>query len=187
MSEFRGLRRVGLLAAALFALVACDAPAPEATARGPQRVSAPPPPEALPNCQAIATVLGDLVTGLDVVDADGSRQNTPESYGLSCAWRASADGGALGVIVIVDREPLTATDMQRAGMYVADPRLAALDGFIAVPDARFEGSEALGPVGPQVIVGAVTVTLATNGQGAIASTTLDRAVDGAVAVHRLLR
>ena len=139
---------------AVCAMTACgdEAPPQATTASGPQLVSAPPPRDALPDCPRLASALGDMVAGLDMVDAAGTRQDTPESYGISCAWRSQEDGAAVGAIVIVDNEPLTAQDMQRAGMYVADPRLAALDGFIAVPDARFEGSEALGPVGPQVIV-----------------------------------
>ena len=50
-----------------------------------------------------------------------------------------------------------------------------------------DGTAILGPVGPQVIVGPVTVTLASNGRGRAAEITLDQAVDGAVAVHRSMR
>ena len=180
--------RRALLAATLLVLAACDGADPAAqTARGPQLVTSPPAADALPGCEAIGAVLGDLVTGLGIVDPAGSRQDNAESYGVSCAWRSAEDGGALGAIVIVDRDPLTAQDMQRAGLYVADPRASALGGFLAVPDARFEGAAALGPVGPQVIVGAITVTLASNGRGAVDAITQDRAVDGAMAVHRLIR
>ena len=177
------------LAGVLFGLVGCgrDAPPEAAVAGGPQRIVAPPPPEALPDCERVAAALGALVQGMDVVDPAGTAQDDPDSYGRSCAWRAAADGAALGAIVLVDRQPLTATEMQRAGMYVEDPRAAALDGFIAMPDAMFDGDAALGPVGPQVIAGAVTVTIAGNGRGRAADVTLDQAVDAAVAVHRLMR
>ena len=67
------------------------------------------------------------------------------------------------------------------------PVEVALGGFIAIPDGQFDGSAILGPVGPQVIVGPVTVTLAGNARGAAAAVTLDQAIDGAVAVHRRLR
>ncbi|KLI99947.1 hypothetical protein [Luteimonas sp. FCS-9] len=177
-------RRLGPLAAALLVLAGCsEAPVP---ARGPEVVSAPPPPEALPGCDAVGAALGDLVAGLEPVDPAGAREDTPDAYSLSCTWRAS-DGAAFGAIVIVDHQPLTEADMPRAGLYVDDPRVAALGGFIAYPDGRLDGAEALGPVGPQVIVGPVTVTLASNARGAVAQVTLDRAIDGAVAVHRLMR
>jgi len=188
MSVFRTPGRLGLLAIAVCAFVACgtdEAPSPAAT--GPQLIAAPPPPDALPDCVRLASVLGGLVTGLDAVDEAGTRQDAPESYGISCAWRAPDDGAAVGVIIIVDREPLTATDMQRAGLYAEDPRVAALGGFVAIPDGLLDGNAPLGPVGPQVIVGAVTVTLAGNGRGRAEAITLDQAVDGAVAVHRLMR
>lgn len=186
MSAVRNPGRLGLLAVAVFALAACgseDAPA----VSGPQVIAAPPPPDALPGCATIASALGDLVDGLVVVDEAGTRQEAQESYGISCAWRAAGDGAALGAIVIVDRAPLTATDMQRAGMYVEDPRVSALGGFVAIPDGLLDGNAPLGPVGPQVIVGPVTVTLASNGRGRADGFTLDQAVDGAVAVHRLMR
>lgn len=191
MSVFRIPGRLGLLAVAVCALAACgkdDAEAvPPPSASGPQLVSAPPPRDALPDCPRLASTLGDLVAGLEAVDDAGTRQDTPESYGISCAWRAPDDGAAIGAIVIVDNEPLTAQDMQRAGMYVEDPRVAALGGFVAIPDALLDGNAPLGPVGPQVIVGPVTVTLASNGRGRAADITLDQAVDGAVAVHRSMR
>ncbi|RPD85176.1 hypothetical protein [Luteimonas sp. 100069] len=178
--------RLGLLAAAVLALAGCggeDTPA----ASGPQIIAAPPPPEALPDCAAIATALGDLVEGLVVVDEAGTRQQSPENYDLSCVWRGSEDGAALGTFIIVDQVPLTATDMQRAGMYVEDPRVSPLGGFVAIPDGLLDGNAPLGPVGPQVIVGPVTVTLASNGRGRAAEYTLDQAVDAAVAIHRLMR
>lgn len=167
-------------------LAACGGADDETAPRGPQIVSAPLPPEALPGCGAIAEALGDLVAGLAPVDAAGTRQTSPESHGLSCAWRTAGEG-ALGAIVIVDTQPLTEADMRRANLYVADPRAAAFGGFIAMPEGRFDGAAPLGPVGPQVIIGSVTVTLASNARGAAADVTLDQAVDGALAVHRLLR
>ncbi|MDR7191954.1 hypothetical protein [Luteimonas terrae] len=191
MSVFRIPGRLGLLAVAVCALAACgqeDAEVPQpSTTSGPQLVSAPPPRDALPDCPRLASALGDMVAGLDAVDDAGTRQDTPESYGISCAWRSQADGAAVGAIVIVDNEPLTANDMQRAGMYVEDPRVSALSGFVAIPDALLDGNAPLGPVGPQVIVGPLTVTLAGNGRGRAAELTLDQAVDGAVAVHRSMR
>ncbi|MDR6990347.1 hypothetical protein [Luteimonas sp. 3794] len=191
MSVFRIPARLGLLAVAVCAFAACGKDDSDAsqqpTASGPQLVSAPPPREALPDCSRLASALGDMVAGLDAVDDAGTRQDTPESYGLSCAWRSQADGAAVGAIVIVDNEPLTANDMQRAAMYVEDPRVTALGGFVAIPDALLDGNAPLGPVGPQVIVGPVTVTLASNGRGRAAELTLDQAVDGAVAVHRSMR
>ncbi|MGO3127583.1 MAG: hypothetical protein ACTIJY_05890 [Luteimonas sp.] len=189
MSVFRIPGRLGLLAVALCAFAACgNEEAPQPTASGPQLISAPPPRDALPDCPHLASALGDMVAGLDVVDEAGTRQDSPESYGISCAWRSPADdGAALGAIVIVDNQPLTAHEMQRAGMYVEDPRVTALGGFIAIPDALLDGNAPLGPVGPQVIVGPVTVTLAGNGRGRAGEITLDQAVDGAVAVHRSMR
>jgi len=191
MSVFLTAGRLGLLALALSTLIACkdeggDAQAPAAH-RGPQVVAAPPPPDALPGCSAIETALGALTQGLEIVDPDGSRQASDESYGISCAWRNAADGGAFGAIVIVDREPLTAADMQRAGLYAEDARVSALGGFVAIPDGLLDGNAPLGPVGPQVIVGPVTVTIAGNGRGTAGAITLDQALDAAVAVHRLMR
>lgn len=173
-------------ACAVLLLAACgsDTPAP---ASGPQRIAAPLPPEALPDCAAIGEAIGSLVSGLEVVDPAGTRASAPESHSMSCAWRSTGDDGALGVIIIVDAQPLTEDDMRRAGLYASDPRVAALGGFIAIPDGQLDGSAILGPVGPQVIVGPVTVTLAGNARGAAAAVTLDQAIDGAVAVHRRLR
>ena len=168
-------------ACAVLLLAACGADAP-APAPGPQRIAAPLPPEALPECAAIGEAIGSLVSGLEVVNPAGTRASAPESHSMSCAWRSTGDDGALGVIIIVDAQPLTEDDMRRAGLYASDPRVAALGGFIAIPDGQLDG-----PVGPQVIVGPVTVTLAGNARGAAAAVTLDQAIDGAVAVHRRLR
>ena len=178
---------LGAACAALLFAGCSDTEAPEVTATGPQVIAAPLPPEALPGCDRIAGALGDLIAGLEVVDPAGSRQTAPESHGLSCAWRAADGGAALGAIVIVDAQPLTEDEMRRAGLYVDDARAAAIGGFIAFPDGQLDGTAILGPVGPQVIVGPVTVTLAANATGEVADVTLDQAVDGAVAVHRLLR
>ena len=173
-------------ACAVLLLAACGADAP-APAPGPQRIAAPLPPEALPDCAAIGEAIGSLVSGLEVVDPAGTRASAPESHSMSCAWRSTGDDGALGVIIIVDAQPLTEDDMRRAGLYASDPRVAALGGFIAIPDGQLDGSAILGPVGPQVIVGPVTVTLAGNARGAAEAVTLDQAIDGAVAVHLRLR
>lgn len=179
--------RVGLLVLAMAALVGCSGEDRPAAASGPQLIAAPPPPDALPDCAGIASALDGLVDGLAMVDAAGTPQETPDSYGISCAWRAADDGAALGAFVIVDRVPLTASDMQRAGLYAEDPRVSALGGFVAIPDGLLDGNAPLGPVGPQVIVGPVTVTLASNGRGHAADFTLDQAIDGAMAIHRLMR
>ena len=191
MSVFRAAGRISLLAIAVSTLVACGDSAEQASTppvtSGPQVVSAPPPPDALPGCAAIATALGDLVDGFAVVDEAGTRQEGDESYGTSCAWRNADDGGAFGVFVIVDRVPLTAADMQRAGLYAEDARVSAVGGFVAIPDGLLDGKAPLGPVGPQVIVGPVTVTIAGNGRGQAGTITLDQAVDAALAVHRLMR
>ena len=173
-------------ACAVLLLAACGADAP-APAPGPQRIAAPLPPEALPECAAIGEAIGSLVSGLEVVDPAGTRASAPESHSMSCAWRSTGDDGALGVIIIVDAQPRTEDDRRRAGLYASDPRVSALGGFIAIPDGQLDGSAILGPVGPQVIVGPVTVTLAGNARGAAAAVTLDQAIDGAVAVHRRLR
>lgn len=191
MTALPAAGRLGLLALAVCALVACNNdnadPAAAPVTSGPHVISAPPPPDALPGCAAIATALGDLATGFEVVDADGTRQDGTESWGISCAWRDAADGGAFGAIVIVDREPLTPIEQQRAGTYAEDARVSALGGFVAIPDGLLDGKAPLGPVGPQVIVGPVTVTIAGNGRGRAGTITLDQAVDAAVAVHRLMR
>lgn len=176
-----------LACAAALVLVACGASDEPPTATGPQIIAAPVPPEALPGCAEIAEALGSLVQDLQAVEPAGSRQSGPDSHDLRCTWRHADDGGALGAIVIVDAQPLTEQDMRRAGLYVDDPRAAALGGFIALPDGAFDGEAVLGPVGPQVIVGAVTVTLAGNARGSTAEVTMDQAVDGAIAVHRLMR
>ncbi len=173
--------------AALLLLGACDGGDAAPAASGPRVIAAPPPPDALPGCAAIGLALGPLIDGLAIVDPDGTRQADDASHGLSCAWRAPDGDAALGAIIIVDEVPLTEAEMQRAGLYVADPRVAALGGFVAIPDGRLDGTAILGPVGPQVIVGPVTVTLAANAAGEVADVTLDQAVDAAVAVHRLMR
>lgn len=186
--EIQMIRSIYVIACATCLITACgNEAAPQPNQPGSQIVTAPPPPDALPSCDAIAGVLGDLVAGLTPVDPAGARQDSPDAYGLSCTWRSADDGAAFGAIVLVDHEPLTEADMRRAGLHVEDPRVAALGGFIAYPDGRLDGDALLGPVGPQVIVGAVTVTLASNAVGAVADVTLDRAVAGAVAVHRLMR
>jgi len=183
--------RLGLLAVAVSLLAACsqDEGAAQQTpaTSGPHLVSAPPPADALPDCTRIASAVGDLVTGLTAVDDAGARQESNDGYGLSCAWRDANDGAALGVIILVDHQPLTAADMQRAGLYAEDPRVSALGGFVAIPDGLLDGKAPLGPIGPQVIVGPVTVTVAGNGRGRAETVTLDQAVDGAIAVHRLMR
>ncbi|MCG6541371.1 hypothetical protein MCB86_14930 [Pseudomonas sp. KSR10] len=77
-------------------------------------------------------------------------------------------------------------------MIYDDHRVEDIGGFVVDPSKQLDPDAQLGIVGPQVVVGRVTVTAAAGGIAlqkveSMRGITNDQAIEGAVAVHKMLR
>ncbi len=163
----------------------------------------PPTLEQLPNCNQIAATLGPMVEGLVLVDEeDGGRYNNVSVYGIGCTWLSQetqsgnafevVKGGSMAIGITIDQEPQDATLLRQMGMVYDDHRVEEIGGFVVDPSKQMDPAAQLGIIGPQVVVGRVTVTTAAGGivlqkVESMRGITNDQAIEGAVAVHNMLR
>lgn len=163
-----------------------------------------PSPADLPDCQRIQAAAGAFLTGWALVDDSGPWGSVADrKHGISCTWlspRSQSDnafdmvqGASFGVMVIADLDMQSKSDLQSIGWAVEDPAVDALGGYIAFPGGALDFDKQLRPVGPQVIVGKVSVGLAQAGVMLVNDIeegrpmTNRRAVDIAIAVQELVR
>lgn len=163
----------------------------------------PPTLEQLPNCNQIGVTLGPMIDGLALVDEeDGGRYDNVSVYGISCTWLSKemqsgnafemVKGGGLSIGISVDPEPSDAKLLRQIGMIYDDHRVEDIGGFVVDPSKQLDPAAQLGIVGPQVVVGKVTVIAAAGGIAlqkveSMQGITNDQAIEGAVAVHKMLR
>lgn len=163
----------------------------------------PPTLEQLPNCNQIGATLGPVIDGLVLVDEeDGGRYDNVNVYGINCTWLSKetqsgnafemVKGGGLAIAISVDPEPSDAMLLRQMGMIYDDHRVEDIGGFVVDPSKQLDPAAQLGIVGPQVVVGRVTVTAAAGGIAlqkveSMRGITNDQAIEGAVAVHKMLR
>lgn len=163
----------------------------------------PPTLEQLPDCNKIAATLGPIVDGLVLVEEeDGGRYDNVSVYGIGCTWLSKemqtgnafemVKGGGLAIGITIDQEPQDATLLRQMGMVYDDHRVEEIGGFVVDLSKQMDPAAQLGIIGPQVVVGRVTVTTAAGGivlqkVESMQGITNDQAIEGAVAVHNMLR
>lgn len=170
---------------------------------GPQAGYVVPSLEQLPDCGRIATTLGPLIEGLVLVAEEGDgRYDNVTVYGVSCTWLSQeltsgnvfemVKGGGLSVGISVDEVPSDEEMLRQMGMVYDDPRVKEIGGFIVDVSKKLDPSEQLSIVGPQVVVGRVTIIAAAGGIAlqkveSMQGITNDQAIQSAVALHKSLR
>ncbi|CUR44949.1 hypothetical protein SAMN05877962_1044 [Alloalcanivorax xenomutans] len=161
--------------------------------------------ERIPDCDGLAALLGDLVSGLTPADDDGEpgRYQEDGRYGVNCTWltpRVRNDnafemvkGGSLTVGITVDpRDSSDEKTLRDLGMVYDDARVEALGGYVVDMGGKLDPAAQLGMVGPQVVVGHVNISFAAGGLylqkvEELRNVTNDRVIEAAVTLHRSLR
>ena len=192
--------RAAIVCTALLALAACDqAPDPSA----PGATHAMPSRDALPDCDQVQAAFEGQLAGWTPAQGTGPWENAMRnSYGMDCSWISPqlqaesafdiVQGAALMVRINVDPGALTAAELRQIGMVVDDPAVEEADGVLVYPGARLDFAAPLGMVAPEVLIHRVGVTVGKSGVMLVnetretASITHRRAVDVALAVHRLI-
>ncbi|MEZ3186567.1 lytic murein transglycosylase [Stutzerimonas xanthomarina] len=185
------------------ALAASGCSEEEGSASIPKAANAAPTLEQLPKCERIAARLTPLLDGLTLVDQDdGGRYDNVTVYGISCSWLSremqNADisqqvkGGGLSIGISVDETPSDEQMLRKMGMVHDDARAEDIGGFVVDVSERMDPSAQLGIIGPQVVVGRVTVTATAAGIAlqkveSMEYITNDQAIEAAIAIHRMLR
>lgn len=170
---------------------------------GPQAGYVVPTLEQLPGCDRIAATLGPLVEGLVPAEEEGDgRYDNVSVYGVSCTWLSEemtsgnafeiVKGGGLSVGISVDEVPPDEAMLRQMGMVYDDPRAEEIGGFVVDMSKKLVPSEQLGIVGPQVVVGRVTIIAAAGGIAlqkveSMQGITNDQAIQSAIALHEALR
>ncbi len=163
----------------------------------------PPSLEQLPDCDTIAATLGPMVEGMKLVEEEGGgRYDNVSVYGIGCTWLSPemqsgnafemVKGGGLTIAISVDQEPSDATLLRQMGMVYDDHRVEDIGGFVIDLSKQLDPAAQLSIIGPQVVVGRVTITVAAGGVAlqkveSMQGITNDQAIRGAVAVHNMLR
>jgi hypothetical protein len=163
----------------------------------------PPTLEQLPNCNQIAATLEPMVDALVLVgEEDGGRYDNVSVYGIGCTWLSQetqsgnvfevVKGGSLAVGITVDQEPSDDQLLRQMGMVYDDHRVEEIGGFVIDLSKQMDPAAQLSIIGPQVVVGRVTVTAGAGGIAlqkveSMQGITNDQAIEGAVAVHKMLR
>lgn len=163
-----------------------------------------PPASALPDCGSIAAATNGFVDGWSLSERSGPmRSDDDDNYGVECTWispRARSNNPAemiqaasFGVMISVQSYTLTEPEVRSIGWVVDDPAVEDAGAFLVFPSGRLDFDKTLRVVGPQVVKDKVTVSLAQTGVMVVNEIdegqpmTNRRAVDTALAVHRLIR
>lgn len=163
-----------------------------------------PPASALPGCDSIAAATNGFVNGWTLAEDSGPmRSEDDDNYGVSCTWlspRAHSDNpfevmqsASFGVMISVQSYTQTETEVRSIGWVVDDPAVEDAGAFLVFPSGRLDFDKQLRAVGPQVVKDKVTVGLGQTGVMLVNEIdegkpmTNRRAVDTALAVHRLIR
>ena len=101
-------------------------------------------------------------------------------------------GGGLSIGISVDETPSDEQMLRKMGMVHDDARAEDIGGFVVDVSERMDPSAQLGIIGPQVVVGRVTVTATAAGIAlqkveSMEYITNDQAIEAAIAIHRMLR
>ncbi len=163
-----------------------------------------PPASALPGCDSIAAATNGFVNGWTLTEDSGPmRSEDDDNYGVSCTWlspRAHSDNpfevmqsASFGVMISVQSYTQTEAEVRSIGWVVDDPAVEDAGAFLVFPSGRLDFDKQLRAVGPQVVKDKVTVGLGQTGVMLVNEIdegkpmTNRRAVDTALAVHRLIR
>lgn len=162
-----------------------------------------PPVSALPDCASVAAATNGFVDGWILSERSGPmRSDDDDNYGVDCTWlspRAQSgnlpemmQAASFAVLISVQSHTMTEPEVRSVGWVVDDPAVEDAGGFLIFPSGRLDFDEPLRAVGPQVTIGKVTVALAQTGVMLVNEIdegkpmTNRRAVDTALAVHRLI-
>lgn len=194
-------RAVAAVAVTLL-LASCggDADSPAAAASGGDM----PPVSALPDCAGVAAATNGFVDGWALAEDSGPRRNNDDNnYGVGCTWISPrAQSGNLAemmqaasftVSITVQSNMQSEADVRSIGWAVDDPAVEEAGGFLVFPSGNLDFEKPLRVVGPSVTIGKVNVALGQT--GVMLVNEIDegqpmnnrRAVDTALAVHRLIR
>ena len=163
-----------------------------------------PSPADLPDCQRIRGTAGGFLDGWALDGESGPWGSVADrKHGITCTWlspRSQSDnaievvqGASFGVMIVADLDMQSKNDVQSIGWVVEDPAVEALGGHIAFPGGGLDFDKQLRPVGPQVVVGKVSVGLSQTGVMLVNDIeegrpmTNRRAVDIAIAVQELIK
>lgn len=163
-----------------------------------------PPASALPDCDSVAAATNGFVDGWLLSRRSGPmRSDDDDNYGVQCTWispRAQSSNPAemmqaasFVVMINVQSYTLTEPEARSIGWIVDDPAVEDTGAFLMFPSGRLDFDKPLRAVGPQVTKDKVTVSLAQTGVMLVNEIdegkpmTNRRAVDTALAVHRLIR
>lgn len=159
--------------------------------------------EDLPECDEIAAILGDLITDMVPAGEKNSRNhfNNVTAYGVECTWLTQdslsddpltkINTASFGVGITIDENTLKEAPLREMGMVYDDHRAEEIGGFVVYMGGNLDPREPLGTVGPQVVVGKITVTSAATGEllqreGSSRRVTNDQAIEAAVTLHKSL-
>src|SRR3546814_393042 len=158
----------------------------------------------LPTCDGMFDALGELTTDLVRESTGGSgdgRFGDERKYGLSCGWvtreavdpdlREAIKVSGVALQVVIESDPLTEADYRGMGWAAEDPRVDAMEGVLVVPGGKLALHDKLGVTGIAIVVDRVYVSVGAGGvylgrNDSARHLTNDQAIDGAIAVHRVL-
>ena len=159
--------------------------------------------EDMPDCGQVSAIMGDLVAGLIPVEGDEyGPYNNGSQYGTSCIWLTQESQspnpfeaikvGSFGITIVVEQDPPIEADLRTLGWVYDDPRVEALNGFVVDATKQLDLSAPVAVVGPQVVVGNVSIVFAATGVAlqqteGLRQITNDRAIDAGVRLHKSLR
>ena len=162
-----------------------------------------PPASALPDCASIAATTNGFVDGWLLAKDSGPVHSDANNYGVECSWispRAQSgnvaemmQSAAFGVIISVYSRAQTEAEMRSIGWVVDDHDVDKTGAFLVFPSGRLDFDKPLTAIGPSVNMGKVSVSVVQTGTMLVNEIdegkpmTNRRAVDTALAVHRLIR
>lgn len=164
-----------------------------------------PPASALPDCDDVAALTDGFVEGWLLAKDSGPWQHNNDryhSYGVECSWLSPRtqsgnvaemmQGAAFSVLINVHPARQTEAEARSTGMVVDDRAVEDIGAYLVFP-GHLEFDKPVGAIAPDVVKGKISIAIGQSGMMLVNEIdegkpmTNRRAVDTAVAVHRLIR